>query len=209
MTSENNTQFIKELFGKNYIGLDQLSGIASKFNIELPKIEPKINFNFDSMNIDYNDYILILGVNKLHGGIKLNILEIIKIFGYKKNKENPIFYNQDWYIKHNFVNQSLDFKWYLIKKNIYPDSKAILPDFTTYKDLPNAILCTYTFFVYYLINNEILWKSNFVWCSDFDDNGDRIYVGKYNDKAALNNDGFSIHRHLTIRDHYGIIDFKQ
>lgn len=209
MSSENKSQVVKKLFGKNFIGLDQLSKISSKFNFELPKIEPKINFDFVSMNIDYNDYILILGMNNIHGVNKLNIVEIINIFGYEKNNNTPIFYNQDWYLKHNFMYQFLDYKWYLIKKNVYPDSKALLPDFTPYKNLPSAILCTYTFFVYYLVNNELLWKSNFIWCNDFDDNGDRIYVGKYKDKTGLNNDGFSIHRHLTIREHYGIIDIKQ
>jgi hypothetical protein len=209
MAIENNFSVAKRLLGKNYIGLDKLSKIQSNFNFVLPKVEPKINFDLASMNIDYNDHILILGVDNLHGTNKLNIIELIKIFGYEKNNQNPVFYNQDWYIKHKFMYQSLDFKWYLIKKNVYPDSKAILPDFTPYKNLPSAILCTYTFFVYFLLNNEILWESNFVWCSDYDDNGDRIYVGKYNDITGLNNNGFSIHRHLTIRDHFGVIDFKQ
>lgn len=53
---------------------------------------------------------------------------------------------------------------------------------------------------------EKLWYHDFVWCSDVDHNGDRIYVGKYNDIDGVNKDGFSIHRHLALRLCYGCID---
>lgn len=52
----------------------------------------------------------------------------------------------------------------------------------------------------------MLWKHDFVWCSDMDHNGDRIYVGKYHDISGVNKNGFSIHRHLALRECYASIN---
>ena len=72
-------------------------------------------------------------------------------------------------------------------------------------NFPTAILCVYTFFAYYYARKELLWHHDFVWCSDTDHNGDRIYVGKYHDVDEVNKNGFSIHRHLALRNCYGAI----
>ena len=61
-------------------------------------------------------------------------------------------------------------------------------------------------FAYFYTNRKILWPYDFIWCSDFDHNGDRIYVGKYHDIDGVNKDGFSIHRHLALRICYASIN---
>ena len=70
---------------------------------------------------------------------------------------------------------------------------------------PSAILCVYTFFAYYYAQKGLLWYHDFIWCSDTDHNGDRIYVGKYHDVDGVNKNGFSIHRHLALRNCYASI----
>jgi hypothetical protein len=73
---------------------------------------------------------------------------------------------------------------------------------------PSAILCVYAFFAYYCSYGEMLWHNDFVWCLDTDHNGDRIYVGKYHDVDGVNKNGFSIHRHLSLRSCYASVDMK-
>jgi hypothetical protein len=128
--------------------------------------------------------------------------------GINPNVSEPCFYNQDWYLKENFIDDTLENKWYLIRKNVFEDTRAMQPNELIEKgiSLPSAILCTYTFFSYYCYNKDLLWKYDFVWCSDMDHNGDRIYVGKYRDIDGINKNGFSIHRHLALRDCYSAIN---
>jgi len=57
---------------------------------------------------------------------------------------------------------------------------------------------------YFHTQGGLLWKSDFIWCSDKDKNGDQIYVGRYRDPLGVNKNGFNIHRHLKIRNYYGL-----
>ena len=136
-----------------------------------------IIFNID--NINPEDYILILGCNQLADMTTLNIKRLIDIFGFKYETENVCFYNQDWYFGEDFFNQSLSNRWYLIQKNIQDETRGKIPDKQAKESLPSTILCAYTFFSWWLLTKELLWKNDFVWCSDKDRYGDRIYVGKY------------------------------
>lgn len=54
-------------------------------------------------------------------------------------------------------------------------------------------------------DGEKLWDNDYIWCSDTYNNGDQIYVGRYTDLSGLNADGFEIHRHLKIKNNYGVI----
>ena len=65
------------------------------------------------------------------------------------------------------------------------------------------ILITYIFITYYKTTGIILWQNDYIWCNDFDSNEDQIYVGRYYDPLGISKDGFSIHRHLTIKENYG------
>jgi hypothetical protein len=104
------------------------------------------------------------------------------------------------------MKDNLELDWYLIRKNLIDDTRAVPPAILAQTLVfPSAILCAYSFFVIWFIKNEILWKNDFVWCNDIDNLGDKIYVGRYFDKSGLNKNGFSIHRHLTIRNNYGTI----
>jgi len=153
-------------------------------------------------------YILIYGVDSINGqSITLRFLR--DKFGVNPDDSEPCLYNQDWYLKEDFMDMTLDGRWYLIKKDVFEESRAVMPEDLTQHGLvfPPAILCCYTFFAYYYSCNEYLWWHDFIWCSDTDHNGDRIYVGKYHDIDGVNKNGFSIHRHLALRSCYGSINF--
>lgn len=198
---------------KNIIGLEKLSRISESLGISIigikeSKIPDELLKKYQS---DPEAYILIHGVDKFCDNTPLTLCKWRKFFGLSNIGSEPCFYNQDWYISEEFANNSyMQNKWYLLKKEVINDSRGILPTFDdedVLKKLPSALLCAFTFFSYYLLNNELLWKHDFVWCNDKDHNGDQIYVGKYVDPEGVNNDGFEIHRHLRINKNYGVITF--
>ena len=199
----------KKLFGKNFIGPSELKPLFQQLRISTKIINiPEIHYSLDILKGYVSDYILILGVMEVDG-IKLSIRTLRSQFGINPETTEPCFYNQDWYLQENFIDKSLENRWYLLRKQVLEDTRKMQPEKITEKGLllPSAILCAYTFFANYFLNNELLWYHDFIWCNDTDHNGDRIYVGKYNDIEGINKNGFSIHRHLALRDCYGSSDF--
>ena len=193
----------KNIFKDNFIGPEKLIKLKKKLNFKLPGTVPDIDIRLD--NIDPSKYILIFGCNQLKDSSTLNIKSLIQIFGFNYSNNNVCFYNQDWYLNESFATISLENKWYLIEKNIQDETRGVQPDSEFEATLPSAILCVYTFFIWWLAKGELLWPRDYVWCSDKDRYGDRIYVGKYIDNDNIKRSGFSIHRHLTIKQNYGSI----
>jgi hypothetical protein len=204
-------QEAKKIMGKNFIGSLEINSIASDLDFE--KIDekniPLIPFSERALN-ENEDSILILGVSKHKDGSPLTLNSLRSLFGLDPEKKEPCFYNQDWYLKQSFANQPLEYKWYLIKKNIEEKTRAeepekIISELSKDESLPKAVTTAYVFFANYILNKEILWEGDFIWCFDFDDNGDRIYTGRYTDPTGKNKKGFNIHRHLRIRPCYGAV----
>ena len=199
---------VKKLFGTNFIGKDELKPYFKALgfgDIEV-KEKPLEYSDCDLQKAAKEGYILIYGIEQVNGQpITLRFLR--DKFGMNPDVSEPCLYNQDWYLKEDFIDLTLNAQWYLIKKEVYEDSRAVMPDDLTQRGLnfPLAILCGYTFFAYYYAHNEFLWWHDFVWCCDTDHNGDRIYVGKYHDIDGVNKNGFSIHRHLALRPCYGSV----
>jgi len=202
--------------GKNFIGPQELKKIASRLKIADPlkssKPIPKIFHTIDYLKRIHQDYILILGIPKDRTGKKLTINRLRSIFGWNPKKSEPCFYNQDWYLKEKFASEkTLDFRWYLIRKTVKEPSRGkkpedILKTLKKQEKFPSTILTAFVFFTYYLLTEgEILWRHDFIWCSDKNSDGDRIYTGRYLDPKGINKNGFNIHRHLTIRSCYGFI----
>ncbi|MBI3633623.1 MAG: hypothetical protein HY226_05015 [Candidatus Vogelbacteria bacterium] len=202
----------KEIFGEDFIGPDELNSVADKFDI--PKIVVEnlqpISFTEDILMSAKGNFILILGVPNHSDGRALTISSLRDIFGTDPSHSEPCMYNQDWYLRENFAsNTSLDNKWHLVRKEVidssrgeYPDRILLLVDKN--EAFPSAILTTFSFFCMYIIRRKILWPDDYVWCEDKDHNGDRIYTGRYFDKEGINKNGFNIHRHLSIRNNYGL-----
>jgi len=207
MERRTDVEVARKIFGDDFIGYEEISKIATEIGIRLPKNVPEIQFTETELKIHSNDCILILGVDCMADGKALTISNLRHRFGTDAEKHEPCFYNQDWYLKEDFMDRILECKWYLIKKNIIHESRAVAPDILDKKfNFPQAVLCTYVFYIYWFHNHTALWKYDFVWCSDHDHNGDIIYVGKYSDIDEVNKNGFSIHRHLALRDCYGAVE---
>lgn len=196
----------KTIMGDNFIGVEELEKISWLKINEIQPV-PEIPFTEEELTRKNDDYLLIFGVGLLADGRKLTIRNLQTIFGKNPDVEEPCFYNQDWYDKEEFIDIQMPTGWFLIRKNVYEDSRAVLPTelLNTYR-FPSAIKCTYAFFVAWLTRDIKLWCHDFVWCCDTDHNGDRIYVGKYHDIDGVNKNGFSIHRHLALRPCYGCVD---
>lgn len=202
---------VKKLFGNNFIGKDELKPFFMAMGFRDVEVQEKPMEYSDSVlqKAAKEGYILIYGVECINGqNITLRFLR--DKFGVDPDVSEPCLYNQDWYLKEDFMDRFLNTDWYLIKKDVFEDSRAVMPCDLTQRGMnfPPAILCGYAFFAYYFAYNEYLWWYDFVWCCDTDHNGDRIYVGKYHDVDGLNKNGFSIHRHLALRPCYGSVDYR-
>lgn len=196
----------KSIMDDNFIGVDELKKI-SQMRLSIPDVVGDIPFSQKELQEKRNDYILILGIGKFDNGKQVTIRNIKEIFRQDPDVSEPCFYNQDWYDKEDFINIPMIEGWYLIRKKVYRESRAIQPEELLKKYLfPSAISCVYAFFTAWYALNIKLWYHDFVWCRDMDHNGDRIYVGKYHDVDGVNKNGFSIHRYLGLRNCYGCID---
>lgn len=190
----------------NYIGPTQLNELALFSGVIDYEVAP-IPFSEEELQRRKDDYYLIYGAPRFADGSLVTIRSFLSVFGKNPDDGEPCFYNQDWYEKEDFIDKPLQEGWFLIRKNVYEDSRAVQPkDLMKLHSFPSAISCVYAFFVVWLCRDIKLWYHDFVWCSDTDHNGDRIYVGKYNDVDGKNKNGFSIHRHLELRSCYGCID---
>lgn len=196
----------KAILKDNFIGISELEGISERLGIEVPNEVPEIPFTVKDLDSLNDEYFLILGSTKMINGDPLTISALRDKFGMHAKVQEPGFYNQDWYIKEDFVKQNLKAEWILIRKNIIDSTRSVDPDLILKdRSFPSAVQCTYAFFVSWFHSGYVMWEYDFVWCSDKDHNGDRIYIGKYRDIEGINNNGFSIHRHLALRNCYGSV----
>lgn len=206
---QNELEKLQAIFGQNFVGPDQVNKLLSAMGVPALTSNdiPEMNYSMEVLQGKSKDYILVMGYAG-NEDLPLNIIMFRDIFGVDPDKSEPCLYNQDWYLAEDFVNKKLNKRWYLIKKDVFEDSRAVMPADLMGRNIifPMAILCTYTFFAYYFSYGQYLWYHDFVWCSDLDHNGDRIYVGKYHDIDGVNKNGFSIHRHLALRQCYGSVN---
>lgn len=200
---------IRQIFGVNFIGKEELKPFFKVIGLSGADIQEKpVQYSDADLQKAASDgYILIYGMSCING-IHITLKFLRERFGVDPDVSEPCLYNQDWYMKEDFMDLTLDDRWYLIKKDVFEESRAVMPADLTQQGLvfPLAILCGYTFFAYYFARKELLWWHDFVWCSDTDHNGDRIYVGKYHDIDGVNKNGFSIHRHLALRPCYACVN---
>jgi hypothetical protein len=207
----------RKILKENFIGPDELKSIATKLGICYSGVQDTftsvIPFSDEYLSTLNDEYLLILGVPNFKDQTPLSIVKMRNHFGWDPEIGEPCFYNQDWYFREKFANScTIDKNWYLIRKSVCEDSRGLEVAKNALKlshnALPSALLLTYVFFCVFFIQNRVLWENDYVWCDDTDHNGDRIYVGRYKDKQGINKNGFSIHRHLSITNEYGVIFFQ-
>lgn len=193
----------EKIMGQNFLGPKQINKLLLKMGKSpiLYSTIPDIQYDEQTLEKCKFDHILVLGTDNV------DIMDFRDFYGIDPEVSEPCLYNQDWYLSENFVHKHLDNTWYLIGKNILEGTRSIQPVSLIESGFifPSAILCVYTFFAYYETYQFMLWYHDFVWCSDTDHNGDRIYVAKYHDIDGINKNGFSIHRHLSLRPCYGVV----
>lgn len=198
----------RKIMGKNFIGPAELTKCEA-LNLLLPQEIPMVNFSTEQLTSRNNDFILVFGIESDKNGDKITINNLRTKLGFDPAVSEPCFYNQDWYLKEKFATEEhLDNKWYLIQKNISNESRGIDPAdiqklMANHEQFPSAILTVFTFFSYFFATGIYLWKHDFMWCSDLDNNSDRIYTGRYFDPNGVNKNGFNVHRHLSLRPCYG------
>lgn len=198
--------------GNNFIGPYELKSIQAKMGIKIPdkmlETLPEIHFSEDLLKSSEDNYLLVLGIPYYKDGSELTIVKMREHFGWEPEKSEPCFYSQDWYLNEPFAGiKSFFCKWYLLRKNVIENLRGkrhheIIN--SNQLTLPSAVLCIYTFFSHYFLTSELLWSSDYIWCNDFDQSDDPIYIGRYNKQN--NRRGIEIHRHLKIKDNYSAID---
>ena len=206
MSDRTDISIAKMIMGNNFIGPDELSELEG-MPLDVRVSVTTVPFSREILFKKKSEYMLILGVNKTKQGDLVTIRKMIEMFGMNPENREPCFYNQDWYMHEAFIDEPIVNDWFLIRKCLFKESRAVQPsDLIMQYAIPSAIKCCYSFFVSWLAKGIKLWLYDYVWCSDVDHNGDRIYVGKYYDVDGINKNGFSIHRHLALRDCYGCVD---
>ena len=204
----------RELFGSAFLGPYELQAIATKIGVAPPGLGgtpvPLIPFAEARLAALAPTHLLILGSTLSPVGEPLTINLMRRFWGVDPEERQPCFYNQDWYLNEGFAQRAgLENRWYILRRDVPDETRGRDPDelmleFAVDERHPTALLASYAFFAYSVHSGgERLWRHSFIWCSDTDHNGDRIYVGRYEDPDRVNRDGFNIHRHLRIRRAYG------
>jgi hypothetical protein len=201
------------MLGRDFLGPDEINAIAGALGVADPGQAgevPAIPFDQSQLHRLRSTHLLLLGSPSTVDGAPLTIARMRAFWGTDPSVREPCFYNQDWYVREAFANRAdLEPRWYLVAKDVEDRSRGRDPDelasgFADGERFPSALLACYVFFAYYLhTGGDRLWKHSFIWCSDLDHNGDRIYVGRYCDPDGVNKNGFNVHRHLRIRPAYG------
>jgi len=170
---------------------------------------PAVPFSEELIRAHTDTHILIFTPTAYADGAPITLNSLRERFGQDPNVSEPCMCNQDWYLKEGFAEKtSLDGGWHLIPKNVREDMRAKRPEEIESSLLggerfPTAVTAAFAFFAYWFsTGGQKLWNHDFLWCSDRDHNGDRIYVGHYEDPTGINKNGFNIHRHLTLRPSY-------
>ena len=200
----------RAVFGGDLLGPEEIRDISARSgwtrgSLETPRVPEMI---LEAGRREPGAYLLLLGPASMNDGSPVTLRALRDWFGMDPAESEPCFYNQDWYLKEAFATEvRVEPDWHLLRKSVVPGSRGLDPDRVGVGILPSAVLCAYAFFSRCLhLGGERLWEHDYVWCSDLDHQGDRIYVGRYTDRAGINKNGFSIHRHLRIRENYGVIN---
>ena len=119
---------LESLFGNNFIGPEQVNNLLNEMGLQFLKKEdvPEMNYTMDLLQSKASDYLLVMGYAG-DDDYPLNIIRFRDTFGVNPEQKEPCLYNQDWYLAEDFVNETLAKRWYLIKKDVIEESRAVMP----------------------------------------------------------------------------------
>ena len=104
------------------------------------------------------------------------------------------FYKQDWYWDEPFMDKPLPLdKWTVPTDAGYRGMEPFLIAAQLEEEAVPAVVLAY---LYVQNPDHPIWMS-YLWTSDLDSQGQRVYVGD-------NGKGMEIHRHLHITDRFGV-----
>lgn len=204
----------KRIMGEGFIGCAEIESKAGAMNLAADG-----NYTLEKYPIPFtqarleqfkNTHILFFVIPIHKDGTPVTILSLRNIFGTDPSVMEPCFYNQDWYLKEKFVHQQLEAGWFLLSRALLDTTRGKRVDeikslSQTEVNFPTAVLCTYFFFLSYLVFGRPVWKNDYIWNVDTDNQGDQIYTGRYIDPSGTNKNGWEIHRHLSIKQNYGAL----
>lgn len=108
------------------IGPEELKNIQA-LNLKIPGKIPVVPFTEEELKAKEKDYILVFGTSVFNDGTPVTVRNLKKRFGKDPAISEPCFYNQDWYDKEHFIDIPMEDGWFLIRKNVYEDSRAVQP----------------------------------------------------------------------------------
>ena len=169
---------VRAIMGANFFGVEEAirhfgvnpSRQQLAYLTEVPFTEPVLEAHKDT-------HILV-------AVFPLSILGIRGLF-----KDQPLFYEQDWYNKEAFAKDKGKVSWRLIRKTPVADStdktwdeqqKLLSPD----EETPQAQVMVYTIIGHFKATGEHLFGNVYVRCSNIDSDGLRVSVG-YFDHGGL------------------------
>lgn len=194
----------RALFGVSFVGPEELFRVAPSFALG-KLVAPNIPFADDTLRSASANYVLFYAPHSHVDGRQVSINSLRDCFGSDPTISQPCFYNQDWYEREDFASTPLDDRWHLLPKTVLESARGKDPeqvrfDLPAHQTFPTAVVCTFAFFAYWIVSGgRKLWNNDYLWCNDVDHQGDRVYVGRYEDPSGINKPGFNIHRYLSLR----------
>ena len=116
----------RRIMDGSLIGPDELKAAAA-MGLRIPEKIPELPFSAAELEAKKDDYLLVLGVSRFADGTPVTIRNLKARFGKDPDVSEPCFYNQDWYDKEDFIDLPMEDGWFLIRKNVYEDSRAVQP----------------------------------------------------------------------------------
>ncbi len=140
----------KEILSANFIGTKELERLQNHFAVRIPETIPSIPFEKDKLEGCRGTHLLILCTPQFSDGTDISI-ETIRL-KVSLSGETPCFYNQDWYLKEEFIKKQLGLKWLLVSKSVLDESRAIPAEkvVSMYR-LHSAVELTFAFFANYFV----------------------------------------------------------
>lgn len=126
-------------------------------------------------------------------GETITLLTLRDRYGIGTTNGRPGFMNQDWWENEPFASVPLPDPVPEIPTVVRDDLRGRWPAHITIPT-PLAVVAAWKFFDHWERTGHYLWADDFIWCSDRDSHGDRVYIGGY----SRNRPGLEVHRHLTL-----------
>ena len=106
--------------------------------------------------------------------------------------KTSLFYAKDnpWFKGHDFAQAKVKAGWYLVRRDLVPDSTLMswtdqLNLLMEVEEVPRASVLAQAILIHYLETDERLFPGIYVRVSDVDSDGDRVYLGRFDQDGLL------------------------